>query len=193
MGIEELLYQADSFRRDGEFDEAINLYQEANNLIKINKEFKYKYASKLYRKLCYCYRKQGETNRAIEMGQQSIKSAFEACLKYNQNKESRSALAYCYMNLGVVYDENKQYEKAIEYYQEGADIFKEYIDDDIIMNAYINAILSIGTSMFFVERYMESKSTFHYMIDCIKGNTNDGRYDYAVEYLKMIDQKTGEK
>jgi len=193
LEIEELLYQADSFRREGEFEEAIDLYQEVINLINANIEFEYQYASKLYRQLCYCYRKQGETNIAIEMGQQSIKSALKACMKFDQSKESRVSLAYCNMNLGVVYDESKQYEKAVEYYQEGVAILKEYADDDIaVMNSYINALLSIGTSMFYMKRYIESKKIFHYMLECIKNDTNDSRYNYAVEYLKKIYQ-IGEK
>lgn len=194
MEIEELLYQAEGFRCDEKFEEAINLYQKAAELIRADKKFEYKYASKLYRKLCYCYRKQGKINAAIEMGQQSIKSALKTCMKYNQNKESRCALGYCYMNLGVVYDENRQYEKSIEYYQEGINIFKEYIEDDIIVrNAYINAMLSAGTTMYYMERYIEARKIFCDIKDCIGNNTNDSRYNYAVTYLNMIYQNTGEE
>lgn len=192
MEIKELLYQADVARREESFEAAIQIYQKINDILTTDKAAAYKYASISYRKLCYCYRKQGKINMAIETGQQSINSALKTCLKYNQNKDSRSSLAYCCMNLGVVYDENGQFEEAIEYYRKGADIFREYIDDDIsMMNAYINAVLSIGTSLYFSEEYAESQKTFQYMVDCIGISAEDSRYHYAMKYLKMIDQRTG--
>lgn len=194
MDIEEMLYHADGLRRDGEIDEAISLYQRISALIKGDKELQYRYASRLYRQLCYCYRKIGKVSAAIDTGEKSIKSAIKTCLKYNQNKESRSALAYCYMNLGVVYDESMEYEKALQYYQVGADIFKNYIDEDsAIMNNYINAILSIGTSMFLMGKYVDSRKHFQHMIDCIGTNTGDARYSYAIKYLDMIYQKIGDE
>lgn len=113
MDIEELLYNADVFRCEGEYDEAVSLYQRAIALAGDCSNLKYRHETRIYRQMCFCYRKIGRIDVAIHFGQKSIRSAQKNCMKYDQNKESRIALANCYMNLGVVYDENKQYAEAV--------------------------------------------------------------------------------
>ena len=185
-----MLYNADVFRREGDYDEAISLYQKAVVLIEDHIDLKYRYETRIYRQMCFCYRKIGKIDTAIHFGQKSVRSAKKNCMKYDQNKENRIALANCYMNLGVVYDESKQYTEAVQYYQEGVDIFKGYCDEDFAArNSYINAILSIGTAMFQLGQLDDSQIYFQHIINFMQSDKDDGRYIYAIKYINMIHQK----
>ena len=193
MDIEELLYNADVSRCEGEYDEAISLYQRAAALAGDNKDFKYKYETRIYRQLCFCYRKIDKIDDAILFGQKSVRCAQNYCMKCNQDKESRIMLAKCYMNLGVVYDENKRYTDAVEYYQLGIEIFKEYDKDPVTKNSYINALLTMGTAMYQLERFDDSQVYFQYITNFLQNDEEDGRYNYAIKYINMIQQKKGER
>ena len=48
MGIEELLYNADVFRCEGEYDEAISLYQRAVALVGGCSNLKYRHETRIY-------------------------------------------------------------------------------------------------------------------------------------------------
>lgn len=190
MDIEELLYNADVFRCEGDYDEAISLYQRAVVWVEDCRDLSYKYATRIYRQMCFCYRKIDKIDAAVHFGLKSVQSAQKNCMKYDQNKDSRIILAKCYMNLGVVYDEGKQYSEAAQYYQQGIEIFKEYCDEDFVSrNSYINALLSIGTTMFQLEQLDDSQTYFQHIIDFLKSGKEDDRYSYATNYINMIHQK----
>lgn len=191
--IEELLYNADVFRCEGDYDEAIGFYQRAVALIGDNRELQYRYETRIYRQMCFCYRKIDKIDAAIQFGQKSVRCAQKYCMKHDQDKESRTILAKCYMNLGVIYDERKQYAEAVRYYQMGIEIFKEYDKDFATRNLYINALLSMGTVMFELEQFDDSQVYFEQITNFLQSNEDDGRHAYATKYIDMIQQKKGER
>lgn len=165
-----------------------------NDINLINKIFR-QYGCELLKQLCFCYRKKGDISAAIESIDEAIRLALKNSLRYGNNDEARENLAICYMNKGVIYDEQGVYDETIENYNMGVNIFRELIaHNDGKVNLLINALLNLGTVCYNDKDYNKAEHIFMELLNALGGvKEEDSRGIYAMEYLKKIQGIKGER
>lgn len=191
--IEDKLYEANVYRKEQEYDLAVEKYIELYQIVKKSTQWYQQYGCEVLKQLCFCYRKKRNTNAAVDSINEAIRLAGKNSLKYESNEAARSNLAICYMNKGVIYDEIGDFDVAIENYNMGVSILRELVAyNGTQMNLLINALLNLGTAYFNNKEYDISKRTFHELLDCLGDNREvDSRGMYAMDYIEKIKRIEG--
>lgn len=193
--IMDKMHEANVYRKEREYDVAIEKYIELYQAIKRNKQYYSQYGCEILKQLCFCYRKKGNIGAAIKSINEAIKLANKNSLRYESNDGARENLAICYMNKGVIYDERGIYDEAIENYNMGVIIFRDLVaHNDAKVNLLINALLNLGTVYYNNKDYNTAEHIFIELLNSL-GETKeeDGRGIYAIEYLEKIQGREGEK
>lgn len=188
IGIEDKLYEANLYRKEQEYDLALEKYIELYQLIKKSTQDYQQYGCEVLKQLCFCYRKKKNIRAAIDTINDAIKLARKNSLKYGSNDAARSNLAICYMNKGVIYDEQGLYDAAIENYNMAVSIFRELAtNNEAQINLYINALFSLGASYFNNTEYDISNRIFNELLECMgDSKETDNRGVYALDYIEKI-------
>ena len=193
--IMDKMHEANVYRKEQEYDVAMEKYMELYQTIKRNKQYYSQYGCDILKQLCFCYRKKGNIGAAIESINEAIKLANKNSLRYGSNDTARENLAICYMNKGVIFDERGTYDEAIENYNMGVTIFRELVaHNDAKVNLLINALLNLGTSYYNNKDYNTAEHIFIELLNSL-GETKeeDSRGIYAIEYLEKIQGIKGER
>lgn len=193
--IMDIMHEANVYRKEQEYDVAIEKYLELYQAIKNNRQYYSQHGCELLKQLCFCYRKKGDISAAIESIDEAIRLAHKNSLRYGNNDETREILAICYMNKGVIYDERGVYDETIENYNMGVNIFRELIaHNDGKVNLLINALLNLGTAYYNDKDYNKAEHIFMELLNALGGvKEEDSRGIYAMEYLEKIQGIKGER
>ena len=114
LEIEDKLYEANVYRKEQEYDIAIEKYIELYQIVKNSPQYYQQYGCEILKQLCFCYRKEKNIDSALMFINEAIKLANKNSLKFGNNEETRTNLAICYMNKGVIFDEREIYDIAME-------------------------------------------------------------------------------
>ena len=188
LEIEDKLYEANVYRKEQEYDIAIEKYIELYQIVKNSPQYYQQYGCEILKQLCFCYRKEKNIDSALMFINEAIKLANKNSLKFGNNEETRTNLAICYMNKGVIFDEREIYDIAIENYNMGVSILRELVSySGTKLNLLLNALLNLGTAYYNNKEYDISKRTFYELLDFLgEDKENDVRGKYAKEYLEKI-------
>lgn len=189
------MHEANVFRKEQEYDVAMEKYLELYQTIKNNREYYSQYGCELLKQLCFCYRKKGDISAAIESIDEAVRLAHKNNLRYGNSDETREDLAICYMNKGVIYDEMGIYDEAIENYTMGVNIFRELLArNDAKVNLLINALLNLGTVYYNNRDYNMAEHIFMELLNALgSAKEEDSRGIYAMEHLEKIQKIEGER
>lgn len=187
IGIEELLYETDVCRQEGEFDEAIAGYFNILNRIKLDENLYSIHGSRCLKQLSYCYRKKRDVSNAVLYAKQAVDLA-KRINSQDESQAHRKSLGICYMHIGSIYDEIKEYFKAMIYYKKGCQCLeKVYGKDTNEYSVLANALISLGTVYYNLLDFKNAAEIFRRTKEILGDNHSDIRYVYAERYLSEIE------
>ena len=132
---------------------------------------------------------------------------YQKCLTLSEKIKDQQSIAYTLNNIGILYDNQRNYSKALEYYEKSLNI-KQQLKDSIgvgnsllniggihgIMKNYEKAFASIQQSLVIREQLRDQAG----MATCLHGIANiynaQGKYSDALDYLQKclhIAEKSG--
>lgn len=183
LDIESLLYEANYYRREGEYSEAIISYKEIINIIKKNDMLSCKYGPLVFRQLSYCFRKSENIIKALYYAEKAVFLARQNCYNSSGDDKLIKELAICLMNLGSIYDSKQNYDSAILCYVEASSLFEKITDNtDLLLNAMVN----LGTAYYNIGSNKKAISCFTRILVLTRNNLYDVRANYANYYLNIL-------
>lgn len=185
--IEEILYETDVYRKEGEYDEAIIRYLTLLEKIKHDKEIYSIYGARCLRQLSFCYRKKGDASNALFYAKEAVDLARRIYINGESLAQCKS-LGICCMYIGSIYDEREDYFKAMAYYEEGCEYLETvYKTDACEYSILANALVSLGRVYYKLFDYKRAVMVFRQTKELLNDNHNDARYACAIHYLNEME------
>lgn len=133
------------------------------------------------------YRKMGNYNMALL----HINNAIHRNAKCNSGKQLQNEHAVCLMNKGIIYEECKRYDDALDCYIPAVDIFISlHKDNPDEHGLIINALLTLGLFYFNQGYFEKSKETLKLSLTYFhEGKENDRRYVAICNTLQELQDK----
>lgn len=134
--VETHITDSRNFQKHGQYELAIDTLKQAQA-----KDKQHKFEVEIQKRLSFNYRKLGDFNMALLQ----INNAINSIDRQIRSEKSQSEYAICLMNKGVIYEEIKNANKALECYLPALDIFITLYNSDLDnYGIIINALYTIG-------------------------------------------------
>lgn len=193
-GIANCLKQiGDSYLRLADFDRALNLYHRSLKIfdrITNSDDNILKYKSGLYNSL-------GFLNRQIDNREQAI-GYFKKALSIDRKIKNFNGMMATYINLGLIYYDNKEYEQSLEYNLKAYNLGIKVENYRLLLTAtnnlgrtymnlgaYDKAISCLMESYSISEKFEDKNALFRTMFIIAEVYENSGDYEGAMNHLKQ--------
>lgn len=180
--VQNNIEDARRFQRCGDHELAISSLQLAQQEDRLNE-----YEVEIQKLFSFSYRKIGNYDMALL----HINNALNRNAKLGKNKHTQNEYAVCLMNKGIIYEENKRFDNALECYLLAVDTFISlHKDNPEEYGLIINALLTLG--LFYYNRSCSEKAreTLELALTYFgEGKENDRRYIAICNTLQELQKK----
>lgn len=162
--------------RSQDYYDAIELFSDVLERIQYNKELMDSYAVDLYKYRCMCYRKTNNYSKAITDIDYAIKIASKQNIKFN-DIATKNKLAHCLMTKGTIFDQQGDYELAIQNYLDAIPLFSNiYLllsqnEESTVL--LVKAYIGLGTAYYNNSDNTNAKYYFEKCLHMLSGTDDD--------------------
>lgn len=173
---------ARQLQRCGDFEQALSSLQLAQQSDRMKE-----HEVEIQKLFSFCYRKIGDYRMAL----MHINNAINRNEKLNKNTHTQNEYAVCLMNKGIIYEESKRYDKALDCYISAVDMFISLNKNNPTQyGLIINALLTLGLFYYNRGNFEKAKEVLELELAYFgEGKEKDRRYIAICNTLRELQDK----